>query len=179
MTAAPGGARIASVPPAVRRAAAMVATTAVGLAACSLSLVSGERPVLTIGATGAVAVVGAVLTGWRWLGSIASFVVTATVLFAAVVSSDRVGPWHLAVASALLVGLVAGLDAVERSSRSPRPELIGLDPMARRVLVPALGVVASAGVALAADRPAVPSVGLVLLGLAAGVAALIIATSPS
>jgi hypothetical protein len=168
-----------AVPHVVRRVVAMLATAAAGLAACSLSLISGERPVLTIGAAGAVAVVGAVVTGWRWLGSIASFAVTATVLFAAVVSSEQVSPWHLAGASALLVGLVAGLDGVERSARSPGPELIGLDPVARRVLVPALGVVAAAGVALAADRPAVPSVGLVLLGLAAGVAALVIATSPS
>ena len=168
-----------SAPQAVRRGVAMLATTAAGLAACSLSLVSGERPVLTIGAAGAVAVVGAVATGWRWLGSIASFTVTATVLFAAVVSSEDVGPWHLAGASALLVGLVAGLDVVERTARPPRPELIGLDPMVRRILVPVLGVLAAGGVALAADRPAVPSVGLVLLGLAAGVAALVIATSPS
>ena len=168
-----------SVPHAVRRGVAMLATTAAGLAACSLSLISGERPVLTIGGAGAVAVVGAVLTGWRWLGSIATFAVTATVLLAAVVSGGQVGPWHLAGASALLVGMVAGLDVVERAARSPRPELIGLDPMARRVLVPVLGLLAAAGVALAADRPAVPSVGLVLLGLAAGVAALVIATSPS
>jgi hypothetical protein len=157
----------------------MVATAATGLAACSLSLVSGERPVLTIGGAGAVGVVAAVVTGWRWLGSIASFTATATVLFAAIVSSEQVGPWHLAGASALLVGLVTGLDLVERAGRSPRTELIGRDPMARRSLVPVLGVVGAAGVALAADRPAVPSVGLVLLGLAAGVAALVIATSPS
>jgi hypothetical protein len=168
-----------SVPRAVRRVVAMLATASAGLAACSLSLISGQRPVLTIGTAGAVAVVGAVLTGWRWLGSIASFTVTATVLFAAVVSSEQVGPWHLAGASALLLGLVAGLDGVERPARSPGPELIGLDPVARRVLVPALGVLAAAGVALAADRPAVPSVGLVLLGLAAGVAALVLATSPT
>jgi hypothetical protein len=168
-----------SVPRAVRRVVAMLATASAGLAACSLSLISGQRPVLTIGTAGAVAVVGAVLTGWRWLGSIASFTVTATVLFAAVVSSEQVGPWHLAGASALLLGLVAGLDGVERPARSHRLELIGLDPMARRILVPLLGVVAAAGVALAADRPAVPSVGLVLLGLAAGVAALVLATSPT
>jgi hypothetical protein len=43
--------------------------------------------------------------------------------------------------------------------------------------VPALGLAASAVVALAAARPAVPSVGLLLLGLAAGVAALVLATS--
>lgn len=163
----------------IRRLLTMLATAVAGLAACSLSLVSGERPVLTVGGAGAVAVVAAVGTGWRWLGSIASFAVTATVLLAAVVSSEHVTAWHLAGASALIVGLVAGLDRVERPARSPGPELIGLDPVTRRVLVPVLGMVAAAGVALAADRPAVPSVGLVLLGLAAGVAALVIATSPS
>lgn len=157
----------------------MLATAAAGLAACSLSLVSGERPVLTVGGAGAVAVVAAVVTGWRWLASIASFAVTATALFAAIVSSEQVTAWHLAGASALIVGLVAGLDRVERPARSPRPELIGVDPVARSLLVPALGVLAAGGVALAADRPAVPSVSLVLLGLAAGVAALVIATSPS
>ena len=146
-----------SVPPAVRRGVAMLATAATGLAACSLSLVSGERPVLTIGAAGAAAVVAAVLTGWRWLGSIASFTVTASVLFAAIVSSDQDGPWHLAGASALLVGLVAGLDGVERSARSPRPELIGLDPVARRVLVPVLGIVAAAAITRAATPAASPS----------------------
>ena len=168
-----------SVPHVVRRVVAMVATAAAGLVACSLSLVSGERPVLTIGAAGAATVVGAVVTGWRWLGSIASFVVTATVLLAAVVSNEQVSAWHLAGASALLVGLVAGLDRAEQLARSPGHELIGLAPVVRRILVPALGVVAAAGVAVAADRPAVPSVGLVLLGLAAGVAALVVATSPS
>jgi hypothetical protein len=167
------------VPPVLRRLVTRVASATAGLAACSLSLVSGERPVLTIGAAGAVAVVGAVVTGWRWLATVASLAVTASVLFAAGVSSDRVTAWHLVGASALIVVLVTGLDRVERPARSPGPELIGLDPVARRSLVPTLGVVAAAAVAVAADRPAVPSVGLVLLGLAAGVAALVIATSPS
>jgi hypothetical protein len=165
--------------PLLRRLVTMAATAAAGLGACSLSLVSGQRPVLTLGGAGAVAVVGAVVSGWRLLGSVASFAITATVLLAAVVSSERVTAWHLVGASALVVGLVAGLDRVERPSRSPGAELIGLDPVARRALVPVLGVAAAAVVALAADRPAVPSVGLVLLGLAAGVAALMLATSPS
>jgi hypothetical protein len=168
-----------SVPPVLRRLVTMAATAAAGLAACALSLVSGERPVLTVGGVGVVAVVGAVVTGWRWLASVASLVVTATVLLAAALSSDRVTAWHLVGASVLVVGMVVGLDRVERSPQPSGPELIGLDPVARRALVPVLGVVASAAVALAADRPAVPSVGLVLLGLAAGVAALVIATGPS
>lgn len=167
------------VPPVLRRLVTMVATATAGLLACSLTLVSGERPVVTLGAAGAVAVVGALVSGWRWLASVASLTVTAAVLFAAAVSSDEITSWHLVGASALIVVLVTGLDRVERPTRSPVPELIGLDPVARRALVPVLGVVAAAAVALAADRPAVPSVGLVLLGLAAGVAALVIATSPS
>ena len=179
MTLRPEGAGMTSIPPVLRRLVTTAATAAAGLAACTLSLISGERPVLTVGGAGAVAVVGAVVTGWRWLASVASLVVTATVLLAAALSSDRFTAWHLVGASALVVGLVVGLDRVERSPRSPGPELIGLDPVARRALVPVLGVVASAAVALAADRPAVPSVGLLLLGLAAGVAALVIATSPS
>jgi hypothetical protein len=171
--------RMSPVPPVLRRLVTRVVTATAGLAACALSLVSGERPVLTIGAAGAVAVAGAVVSGWRWLASVASLAVTATVLFAAAVSSDQITAWHLVGASALIVVLVTGLDRVERPARSPGPELIGLDPVARRSLVPILGVVAAAAVAVAADRPAVPSVGLVLLGLAAGVAALVIATSPS
>jgi hypothetical protein len=171
--------RTSPFPPALRRFVTRVVTATAGLAACSLSLASGERPVLTIGAAGAVAVVGAVVSGWRWLASVASLAVTAAVLFAAGVSSDQITAWHLVGASALIVVLVTGLDRVERPARSPGPELIGLDPVGRRALVPLLGVVAAAAVAVAADRPAVPSVGLVLLGLAAGVAALVIATSPS
>ncbi|MEP6761254.1 MAG: hypothetical protein ABJA93_07795 [Sporichthyaceae bacterium] len=162
-----------------RRVMTTVATAAAGLAACSLSLFSGERPVLTIGAASAVAVLGAVVSGWRWLASVAALTVTATVLFAAAVSSDRVTAWHLVGASALVVGLVAGLDRVERQARTPRPELIGLDPLGCRSLVPVLGVLAAAAVAVAADRPAVPSVGLVFLGLAAAVTALVLATSRS
>ena len=168
-----------SVPHVVRRAVAMVATAAAGLAACSLSLVSGERPVLTIGAAGAVAVVGAVVTGWRWLGSIASFVVTATVLFAAVVSSEQVGAWHLAggVGASRRPGRRAGPGGATCPVPPSRADRARPDGPSRPG--PGPGLVAAAGVALAADRPAVPSVGLVLLGLAAGVAALVIATSPS
>jgi hypothetical protein len=156
----------------------MTLTAGAGLALCSMSLLSGERPVLTAGGAGAVAVVGAVVTGWRWLGSTACFAVTATVLFAAV-SSDRVSGWHLVAASALLVGLVIGMDQVERAGGSAVAEVIGRAPALRRLLAPVLGLAGTIGVALAAARPAVPSVGLLLLGLAAGVAALVVATSAS
>ncbi len=168
---------MALLPPVLRHVAAAAVTAAAGLGACSLSLLAGERPVLTVGAAAATAVVGAVLSGWRWLGSAATVATTATVLFAAGVTSEHVTAWHLVAASALLVVMVAGLDRVERSARSGRPDVVRRAPASRWLLVPLLGLVASAVVALAAARPAVPSVGLVLLGLAAGVAALVLATS--
>jgi hypothetical protein len=107
------------VPPVLRRLVTMVATATAGLSACSLSLVSGDRPVVTMGAAGAVAVVGALVSGWRWLASVASLTVTAAVLFAAAVSSDEITSWHLVGASALIVVLVTGLDRVERPARPP------------------------------------------------------------
>jgi len=161
----------------VRRLAAMAVTAAAGLAACSLSLLSGERPVLSVGAVGALVVVGAVLSGWRWLGSAATIAASATVLLAAAISSEQFTAWHLVAASALLVVLVAGLDRVERSARSARTDVVWRAPARRWLLVPVLGLAASAVVAFAAARPAVPSVGLLLLGLVAGVAALVVATS--
>jgi hypothetical protein len=161
----------------LRHVAVAVVTAGAGLGACSLSLLSGERPVLTVGAAGAVAVLGAVLSGWRWLGSAATVAASATVLFAAGVTSERITGWHLVAASALLVVMVAGLDRVERSARSGRPDVVRRAPASRWLLVPVLGLLAGAVVAWAAARPAVPSVGLLLLGLAAGVAALVLATS--
>lgn len=157
----------------------MTLTAGAGLAVCSMSLLSGERPVLTAGGAAALAVVGAVLTGWRWLASTACFAAASSVLFAAAVSSDRVSTWHLVAASALLVGLVVGLDRVERPGVAPAADVIGRAPAHRRLLAPVLGLAGTVAVALTSARPAVPSIGLLLLGLAAGVAALVLATSTS
>lgn len=155
---------------------AMTLTAAAGLAVCSLCLLSGDRPVLTVGAVAAAAVLGAVLSGLRWLGSAAVLATTATALFAATVSGDRVTGAHLVASTALLLCLVTGLDRLERTNQT-RPELVTLAPVRRRLLVPLLALAATVGVALAASLSVVPSVGLVLLGLAAGVAALMVATS--
>lgn len=154
---------------------AMAVTAIAGLAACALSLLAGERPVVTVGIVAAVAVVGAVLSGWRWLGSAATLATTAAVLSAAAIGDD-VGPGHLVVTSVLLLVLVAGLDRVERPSRSAGAVVLSRARLLRRVGVPVLAVAAAAGVAVTATAPVVPSVGLVLLGLAAGLGALLVAT---
>ena len=153
---------------------AMAVTAAAGTGVCALSLVSGERPVLTVGATAGLAVLAAVLTGWRWLGSSATLLATATVLLAAV-SGDRLSAGHLVLASALLLVLVAGLDRVESPARSSGRVVLARAPLWRRLAVPVAGVGAAAAVAVTATQPVVPSVGLVLLGLAAGLGALLVA----
>ena len=157
---------------------AMAVTAGAGLAACALSLLADARPVLTVGIVAAVAVLGAVLSGWRWLGSAATLATTTAVLFAAAISDD-VGPGHLVVASVLLLVLVAGLDRVERPARSAGSVVLTRARLRRRAGVPLLAVAAAAGVAVTATAPVVPSVGLVLLGLAAGLGALVVATRTS
>ena len=158
---------------------AMALTAAAGLGACAVSLVSGERPALSVGLVAAVAVVGAVISGWRWLGSAATLAATATVLFAAAISSERVGAAHLVGASVLLLVLVAGLDRVERPARSSGRVVLTRGPLRRRIGVPLLAVAASAGVAVTAIQPVVPSAGLFVLGLAAGLGALFVVTRTS
>jgi len=154
---------------------AMAVTAGAGLAACALTLLAEERPVRTVGIVAAVAVGAAVLSGWRWLGSAATLATTAAVLLAAAISDD-VGPGHLVVASVLLLVLVAGLDRVERPGRSAGSVVLNRTRLPRRAGVPVLAVVATAGVAVTATAPVVPSAGLVLLGLAAGLGALLVAT---
>ena len=155
-------------------ALAMAVTAAAGTGACSLSLVSGERPVLTVGAIAGMAVLAAVLTGWRWLGSAATLLATTTVLLAAV-SGHRLAPGHLVLASALLLVLVAGLDRVESPARASDRQVLARASLWRRLAAPMAAVGAAAGVAVTATQPVVPSAGLVLLGLAAGLGALLVA----
>jgi hypothetical protein len=159
-----------------RLVAAVVAVTS-GLAACSLSLLSGERPVISLGAAAAALVAGAALTGWRWLGSAAVGGAAATVLLAAAVSPDRIGAGHLLAASGLLILLVAALDQVDRSAYPPGTVVLVRPPVRRLLAVPLLAAAAAALVALAATRPVAPSVALAVLGLMAGLAALLVSTA--
>ncbi|MGZ4582282.1 MAG: hypothetical protein ACXVXG_16740 [Nocardioidaceae bacterium] len=166
---------------------AVVAGTAgaAGVAACGLGLLAAAPVVHLLAAVAALAVVAAVVTGLRWLGDLTVGLVTTTVLLAGATDAAAVGPGRLFAAAALLLVLVTGLDRLERPNRwgrwaraeqLPTPQAFPTAPAGRRWGVPLLAVAAAAGVAVTAAQPVVPSAWLVLLGLAAAVGALLVAS---
>ena len=160
------------------RLGSAVVAAASGTGACALASVSDDRPVRVIAQLGAAVVVTAAVSGWRWLGSLATLAATAVVLLAAA-TSDEFRAGHLLVGSALLLLLVCSLDGVERPWRADPMSVrttLQRRPLPQRVGVPLLAVLAAAAVAVTAAQPVVPSVGLVLLGLGAGLAAVLLAT---
>ena len=139
------------------------------------------RPVLTVAGAAVAFAVGAAATRSRLLGSITVLMTTVTVLLAAALDVSAVRPVAVLVAGALLLAVLALLERCEDAAGRP------LGAAARRVVVlrarfaaragptvAALG--ASALVAATAAQDVVPSVALVLGGLAAAVAALVVTT---
>lgn len=155
---------------------ARLLTGIAGVAACGLTLVPGQPAVVAFGVVAAVAVVAAAALGRRWLGLAATLLATVAVLLAGVAGASDIGAVHLVVASALLIAFVTGLDTARPAPRSVRADTIATAAPARRMAVPAVALAATAAVAVIAERPAEPSVWLVLLGLAAAVGALLVAT---
>ncbi|HSR22878.1 MAG TPA: hypothetical protein VLW53_04960 [Candidatus Eisenbacteria bacterium] len=151
-------------------------TAVAGVAACALSLVPGRPAVVAVGVVAAVAVVAAAVLGRRWLGLAATLLATGAVLLAAATGASDIGAAQLVVTSALLLAFVTGLDTTRPAPRAVRADTITTAGLGRRAAVPAVALAASAAVAVIAERPVEPSVWLVLLGLAAGVGALLAAT---
>jgi hypothetical protein len=151
-----------------------VLVTGVGVA--GTALVSGERGIILAGATAIALVLAAVATGWRWAGSASVGVLAAA---AAVAGATRPGPggtWLLVGTAGVLLAYVVGLDQVERPRRSTPLTSLTRGSLAARVLTPALGLAAAGLVGIVGAQPVVPSVPLVVLGLVAGVGALLLAT---
>jgi hypothetical protein len=146
-----------------------------GLGTCALALPEARRPALLAAGLGAVAVCAAVVTGWRLLGTLAVALVAAAPLLAGAIEPAAARPVRLVLAAAGLLALVAGLDRLPRPGSDP-PAVVLRAPRLERwggvlVALGATGLVAAVGVSTA-----VPSVALVLLGLATGVAAVVLAT---
>jgi hypothetical protein len=173
----------ASTSPAVRRPAwrRMVVSHALvlvsGWGACALSLPEARRPALALAAVAALAVVAALITGWRIIGSLSVLLVGATPLLAGALEDDAASTRRLVVATVLVLLLVVGLDSVER--RDPRgsaPVVLHSNTRARRWAAPVMAV-ASCGLLGAVSAATVtPSVAFLLLGLLAGVGAVLAAT---
>lgn len=153
-----------------------VLTAIAGVAACGLTLVPGRPAVVAVGVIAAAAVVAAAVLGRRWLGLAATLLATGAVLLAAAAGASDIGAVDLVVTSALLLAFVTGLDATRPAPRPVRADTIATAAAGRRAAVPAVALAAAVAVAVIAERPVEPSVWLVLLGLGAGVGALLAAT---
>jgi len=144
-----------------------------GLCALVSALPDPSRPVLVAAAVSLLAAVVAASSGWAPAGDAAVGLVSLTVLLAAAL--DGSGPRAVAVVAAgpLVLLLVTALD---RGARAGRDVVSVLRAPAVSRLAPAGAATGSAVlVAVTAGQHVVPSVRLVLVGLAAAVTALVVA----
>jgi hypothetical protein len=172
----------------VRDAAVVVVA---GGGACALALPEARRPALVLAAVGAGLLVVTVVTGWRVVGTAALACATGAVLMTGALEPAAARPGRLLLGSVLLLGLVLGLDRVEREPRWTRNQVPGGGRYVRVTPVPtvsvplrdlrhratpvAAAVTVAGAVALASTADPPPSVLLVLVGLLAGVGAVILA----
>jgi hypothetical protein len=148
-----------------------------GWGACALSLPEARRPALALAVLGAFAVVAALVTGWRAAGSAAVLLVGATPLMAGALEGDAASTGRLVVATLLVLLLIVGLDGVERRDRSgPEPVAVQVNTRTRRWGAPAAAVASCGLLGAASTATVTPSVAFVLLGMLAGVGAVLAAT---
>jgi phosphomannomutase len=135
-----------------------------------------SRPVLVLAGGTVLACLAAAFLRWRLPGSLAVVVTTAAVLLAGALDDDsRLRPLQTLVGAAFVVALVAALGAREEAGAgSAGTVVVARAPWRRRVGVPLLALAAGAVVAVTAAQDVVPSVPLVLAGLAAAVTALVV-----
>lgn len=186
MSRGPGsvGGRLAGVGPrVVLRDLAERSSVVLAVAACVAVAVLPDprRPVLTAAGAAVAVAVAAAVTRSRLVGTLAVLAATGTIVLAAALDASDLRPVQVVGAGALLLLAVAAMERVESAAgrpltvtaatvtvlQAPRPSRLG----------PAAGAVgASALVAATAAQDVVPSVGLVLGGLVAAVAALVVTT---
>jgi hypothetical protein len=148
-----------------------------GWGACALSLPEASRPALTLAVLGGLAVVAALVTGWRIAGSAAVLLVGSTPLMAGALEDNAAATGRLVVATLLVLLLIVGLDGVERRDQGGlAPVLLQVTPRARRWGPPLAAVASCALLGAASAATVTPSVAFVLLGLVAGVGAVLAAT---
>jgi hypothetical protein len=159
-----------------RAARAVLVTLLAGAVLLVGVLPHPHRAVLLLtGLTLAAALVAAV-TRWRIAGTLTVIGATSAVLLAGALDDSALRPAQIVLDAVLLVGLVAALAANEDTRDLSGPgDTVLRAPLGRRVGPLAAGVVAAGVVAVTAAQDVVPSVPLVLAGLAAAVAALVLA----
>ena len=145
-------------------------------AAAAVVLPDPSRPVLVLAGAAVLSCLVAAVLPWRLIGTLAVLSVTVTVLLADALDTSSSRPLQTLVGAALLVGLVAALSACEDVSAGSRDAVVvARGPLRRRLGIVLLALGAGSVVAVTASQDVVPSVPLVLAGLAAAVTALVVA----
>ncbi len=168
---------------AVLRDLAGRAAVVLAVAACVAVAVLPDppRPVLTAAGTAVALAVAAAVTRSRLVGTVAVLATTTTVLLTAALDDSDLRPVQVVTAGVLLLLALAAMERVESGVGRPLSvtaatvTVLRAPPLSR--LGPALAAIgASSLVAATAAQDVVPSVGLVLGGLVAAVAALVVTT---
>lgn len=148
-----------------------------GWGACALSLPETRRPAMALAGLGALAVAAALITGWRVVGSVAVVLVASAPLMAGALEDDAAATGRLVVATILVLLLVVGLDGVERRDPSaPVPVALQVTSPARRWVAPLVAVASCGLLGAVSAATLTPSVAFVVLGVLAGVGAVLAAT---
>jgi hypothetical protein len=148
-----------------------------GWGACALSLPETRRPAMVLAGLGALAVAAALITGWRIVGSTAVLLVGSTPLMAGALEDDAASTGRLVAATVLVLLLVVGLDGVERRDvEGPAPVTLQVTPPARRWAGPLVAIASCCLIGAVSAANLTPSVAFVLLGVLAGVGAVLAAT---
>ena len=116
----------------------------------------------------------AVLVPWRWLGTVAVLGLLATQATSVVLAGDAARPWLLPLALSSLLSVLA-VEPLERPGDLPRPERLATASRTGDVAVVTVVLLVAGAVGWAAAADARPSASLVVLGLAAAGAALVVA----
>jgi hypothetical protein len=146
------------------------------------------RPVVAAAVAAQVVVVLAAVTAWRVAGTAALTLVTLAVLLASALDESDLRPVQVLTAAVLLLVVVSALDRTEQTGQTGRSRWTGwlgsgrrwdvvLRAPATRRFGPAVSALGAASlVSVATAQHVVPSVALVVLGVAAALAALVVAT---
>jgi hypothetical protein len=154
------------------------AVVAAGVAVVAVAAVPDpSRPVLVLAGITVAASVAAAALPMRLLGTLVVLSATLTALLAGALDASSVRPLQMVAVAALLLVLVSALSAREDvGAVSAKVVTVVRAPWHRLAGSALVALVAGALVAVTAAQDVVPSVPLVLAGLAAAVAALVIAT---
>jgi hypothetical protein len=155
--------------------AAVLGTGAAVLAVAVLP--DPSRPVLVAAALALAACAAAAAIRRPMAGTAALAAATVTVLLAGALDASTVRPVQIVLAAGLLIALMSALAAAEEARAAGGAVTVTRSPWPQRLAPVLVAMTAGAIVAVTGAQDVVPSVPLVLAGLTAAVAALVVAAS--